>query len=636
MRMDDVGLWWQDYKPPPSTNHSRIVVNAPVPQTGWTPPKEFPNLSGARVLGIDTETKDLKLREMGPGAIRGDSHIVGVSVATEDKAWYFPIAHEFAAEKHLNMDKDRVLAWVKDVCALPCPKVGANLLYDYEQLKAVGIEVAGDAYDVQWAEALIDEEARTYALENIAQKYLGEGKHSDTLYAWCAHSFGGKANGDQRDNIYRAPPSLVGPYAEGDALQPLRILREQRKILEEQKLMSLFRIESGLLPLLLKMRFKGVRIDLERAQEVAKWLRAEAKKAQDALGNVDVWSGDSIARAFDKEKVKYPRTEAGNPSFRKEWLEAEPHPLAQRILAVRQYEKAANPFVESYLLENHINGRIHCQFHPLRSDNYGTVSGRFSSSNPNLQNIPSRNKIIGPMLRSLFIPEEGCKWRRGDYSQIEYRLLIHYAKGPGADELRERYNKDPTTDFHQLAIDMCHEITGVKLDRTPAKNLNFGLVYGMGKDKTTRSLGVAPEVGLKLYNAYHTALPAVRETSNECSRLASRRGFIRTILNRRRRFESRNEDQQREGTHKALNSLLQGGAADVMKKAMHDIYKAGIYDVIGVPHLTVHDELDGSDDGSKEAAEAYTEAKRIMETCIKLKVPLRVDEAVGSNWGECK
>jgi len=644
-----VGLWWQDYAPPPSvkaavTKVTRIVVP---PVTGWKPPREFPNLSSARVIGIDTETKDLELLARGPGAVRGAAHLVGVSVATEDRAWYFPLRHEHPDEPAPPLSPQAVLSWLDEVLSRPVPIVGANLLYDLEVLRAEGVRTpVGPLLDIQCAEPLLDENARSYSLDTLALKYLGQGKETSLLYQWCADSFGGNPTGEQRKNIWRSPSSLVGPYAEADALLPLRILNAQRPLLEQENLTDLLRLECDLIPLLLDMRFRGVRVDVQKAEGVARWLRKQASVAQERLDGVDVWSADSIARVFDKAGITYLRTTAGNPSFTKQWLEACDHPLAQSILSVRTYEKAANPFVESYILGAVHSGRVHCQFHPLRSDDYGTVSGRLSSSNPNLQNIPSRDPTLGPLLRSLFIPEEGQMWRRADYSQIEYRLLVNDAVGKSprakenAEAMRRRYQQDPTTDYHAATVDMVREETAVELGRRAAKNLNFGLVYGMGKDKTTRSLGVSPDLGLRLYDAYFVAMPAVKDTYRSAQRLAERRGYIKTILGRRRRFAlaegGTKYGEQREGTHKALNARLQGSAADVMKKAMVDCHKAGVFAETGVPHLTVHDELDWSDPQTKESAEAFREAERIMVECIPLRVPLMVDVSVGANWGECK
>jgi DNA polymerase I-like protein with 3'-5' exonuclease and polymerase domains len=627
MRFDDVGMWWQDYPVEKPTAASVVGRFVEPPVTGWSPPKDFPNLSQAKVIGLDTETKDLELNERGPGFVRGAAHVIGVSLATEDKAWYFPIRHEYARESSMNGDPAALFAYLNDVLAKPVPVVGANLLYDLEALRAEGVRMpAGELFDVQYAEPLLDENAFTYNLDALATKHLQHGKETPALYSWCAESFGGKANEKQRANLWRSPPSLVGPYAESDALLPLQVLQVQRKQLAKEELTDLFRMECALIPLLLDMRFRGVRVDAARAQEVADALRVQAREWQLLIPGVDVWSADTIARAFKKEGLEHPLTAAGNASFTREFLETVDHPLAHAILGVRQAEKAINPFIQSYILGGMHNGRVHCQFHPLRGGDFGTVSGRFSSSNPNLQNIPSRDKRLGPLLRSLFIPEEACRWRRADYSQIEYRLLAHHAIGKGAEQIRERYRNDPTTDFHEMTQHMVQEITGVDLGRKPSKNLNFGLVYGMGRDKTVRTLG---PLGEQLYEAYFEAMPSVKKTYQSAERLARRRGYIRTLLGRRRRFADG------DGTHKALNSCLQGGAADIMKKAMVDCYKAGVFAATGIPHLTIHDELDWSDDGTSIAAEGFAEAERIMTHCVQLRVPLMIDMDVGAHWGEC-
>lgn len=648
-RADLQGLWWDDpnddYTSRRGERREFVVRNVAPPITNWLPSKDLPNLSNVKLLGLDTETKDLDLLDKGPGFIRGAAHIVGVSVAVEDAAWYFPIRHEYAPQVAMNMNPEKVFKWLQAVLNSTKAIVGANLSYDFEALRAEGVLIPNGirGYDVLYAEPLIDENRYQYSLETLSQQYLKEGKESPLLYKWCADSFGGAADAKQRANIWRSPPTLVGPYAESDAILPVKILAEQMKKLEEEELVELFHMECDLIPLLLDMRFTGVRIDEERAIQASKWLREQAKIAQDKIPGIDVWSGLSLERAFKREGHEILYTEAGNASFTRGWLEAQEHPLAKAILDVRLYEKCANPFIESYLLGNLHKGRVHCQFHPLRSDNYGTVSGRFSSSNPNLQNIPSRHPVLGPYLRSLYIPENDCDWTRGDHSQIEYRLLVHDAVGKGADDLRKRFKEDPTTDFHQLTIDMTKEITGITLARTPAKNLNFGLVYGMGKDKTTRSLGVSPEIGARLYDAYFKAMPSVKETNQLAQRIANRKGYIKTRLKRRRRFPKMKESkfgkgEERVGVHAALNARLQGGAADVLKKGMVNCHKAGLFepDACGYLHLTVHDELDISTPRTARAAQATAEMKHIMETCVKLKVPLIFQLTKGSNWGEAK
>jgi DNA polymerase I-like protein with 3'-5' exonuclease and polymerase domains len=624
--------------------------------------KEFPRLDAAKELTIDIETYDPDLRTKGPG-VRRDGYMVGIAVATEDESWYFPMSHEKQYDPSgLNIDRELVLRWARrELIRTGIPKIGTNLMYDLDYLWEEGIRVPGPYYDVQVAEPLIDENAFSYSLDNLANKYLGEGKRSDKLYEWLSLAYGGPATAKgQGGNIYRAPPQLVGEYAIGDVEQPREILRQQRKIMEVKDengydLESIFDLETRLIPLLLAMRRRGVRADVSRAEELDNKLMDRAKKHRAILdaAEIDPWSGDTIARWCEMNGVAYRKTAAGNPSFVAKWLEKHSNPMMQSIHQVRRLEKHAGTFISGTVLGNQIKGRIHCQFHQLRGDEYGAVSGRFSSSHPNLQNIPTRDEELGPLIRSLFLPDEGEDWACDDWSQIEFRLLVHYGRGHSAAATREKYNNDSKTDFHVYVADL------TEIDRKPAKNINFGLVYGMGEPTMAEELGRPLNEVKPMFNTYHKELPFVRDIFDECDRMARHRGWIRTILGRKRRWPrwgssdwkiakkegsfTKEEAQEKYGnkisrahTHKALNSLLQGGAADIMKKAMVDIWETGICDILGAPLLTVHDELNWSRPKTKEAVQAHEESKRIMESCVRLKIPLLADSGIGENWGEAK
>jgi len=635
---------------PKGASRAEVVRPMPrIPDTGWRPPSEFPRLEAAKVLAIDCETKDPNLPERGPGSIRRDGHIVGISVGTEDGGrWYFPMRHEVGG---MNMDAEQVLRWARDELTRPGQiKVGANLMYDAEWLASEGVDITnGDPkfIDVQWMEALLDENARSYSLETLAQKYLGEGKASNELYQWCASAYGGVADSKQRANIYRAPACLVGPYAESDVDLPLRIAREQQKRLESEELCGVAELENALIPMLLAMRRRGVRVDLAAGNELNDRLAAELAALQ-REHPVDMWAAAAIATRCDALGLEYPRTAKGAPSFTAAWLKAQEHPFLAALNKMRGIDKLRGTFIEGHALGHLVSGRVHAQFHPLRGDENGTVSGRFSSSLPNLQNIPSRDDTLAPLIRGLFLPDDGERWVRFDWSQIEYRALVHYARGGGADQARRMYRDDPTTDFHR----MVSELTGI--DRKPAKNINFGLVYGMGVKKMAASLGRSEEATRALFEQYHTTLPFVKATFNAASQMAALRGYTRTLLGRRRRFElwePRQWDKTAEAcgkeaaeaawgkgirrayTHKALNSILQGSAADIMKKAMVAIWKSGVCKVLGAPLLTVHDELDWSAPATPEADEALRESQRIMEQCVSLRVPLRAEREEGPNWG---
>lgn len=663
MRFDSIGLWWEDL---PSTRESKRMERPmpSVPETGWKPPQSFPNLDTAVVLSLDTETFDPELKEKGPGWARGVGHIVGVSIGAVDALgnrgnWYFPIRHETGTED--NMDPETVFKWLRHTLANPkVPKVGANIQYDIGWLAWEGVEVAGELVDVQFAEALLDESAQV-GLEILGQKYLDEGKESNMLYEWLASWFGGEPNGNQRKWLYRAPPSLVGPYAESDADLPMRLARVMFPLLVKEGQLELFQMECRLIRLMIEMRMAGVSVDVDKAERLRETLQTKADTLQLSLEkdvgfSVNVNAPASLADAFDRLELPYKVTAKGNPSFTKAFLEGVNHPVAAKIREIRKLEKLKGTFVESYILDSHVNGKVYGQFHQLRGDSGGTRSGRFSSSTPNLQNIPSRDDELAPLIRGLFIPDAGhVAWRKYDYSQIEYRLLIHYAVGRAGDEIRHYFNANPDTDYHVYAQDVVQEATGVHIDRKPIKNINFGLIYGMGVPTLAASLGMTVKAGRDLMKAYFKGVPFAKPTMDFATEEAQRYGVVTTILNRKSRFDlwepvDFNDQRpavpyekairfygsniQRAYTHKALNRRLQGSAADLMKVAMLKCYEDGVFDVTGVPRLTVHDELDFSDPGGKD--EAFLEMKHIMETALPLKIPVKADGEIGPNWGHVK
>lgn len=631
----------------------------PIPETGWKAPRDFPNLKGAKVRSIDTETFDPHLLTHGPGWARGDGHMVGLSVAVPGHApWYFPMRHEVNPEE--NMDPDHVLAWARDNLCGPGYTIGANLQYDIGWLRQEGVFIPPPYIDVQYGGGLLSERDPV-ALDFMAQKYLGDHKKTELLYQWCADYYGGEPTEKQRANIYRAPPSLVGPYAESDADLPLRLADTLYPILNQEGLWTVFDMENRLIPLLLDMRFAGVHVDVAKAEEVKEELDARTKALQERLDNLvgrktNTNSSDDLAKAFDRLGLSYGYTSKGNPSFPKAFIASLDHPVAELIQEIKTNEKLSGTFVQSYILDSVVNGFVYGQFHPLRSDDGGTRSGRYSSSTPNLQNIPARHPILAPLIRGMFIPDEGHLCIRAyDYSQIEYRMLAHFAVGPAGDELRARYNRNPHTDYHQLAIDLVKEKTGQTLDRKPAKNLNFGLLYGMGKKRLGKGLGLNGNQTNQLFQAYHAGNPHVSATMGYYMDLAQRTGEIRTILGRRSQFDlwepegwvrgavplpyraaiSRYGDHiKRAATHKALNRVLQGSAADEMKMAMLLCYEQGLFREVGPPRLTVHDELVFSDPGGYN--DTFDEIERVMTSALDLRIPLIVDAEIGPDWGHAK
>lgn len=665
-RVDATGMFWEDAV----VTGRGVKIDRPmppIPDTGWKTPTCFPDLSSAPCISIDCETKDPDLLDLGPGWARANGHIVGVSVgAPGGYRWYFPMRHE--VEPEYNLPPEEVLAWLRHTLAdARQPKVGANLLYDVGWLLNEGVKVAGALVDVQYAEALLDERAEV-ALEVMAQKYLGEGKESSLLYQWCSDYFGGKAGSNQRANIYRAPPRLVGPYAESDADLPLRLAVKLYPALEKDGLLELFRMECGLIPLMVAMRFAGVSVDIGKAERLRDSLLErevlEQAKLDAQVGfKVDINAAASLAKAFDTIGLAYGKTAKGAPSFTKEFLQTVEHPLADQIREIRKLSKLRGTFVESYVLDSHVNGKVHGQFHLLRSDEGGTRSGRLSSSTPNLQNLPSRDEELAPLVRGIFHPDLGhAQWRRYDYSQIEYRFLVHFAVGPGSDEARQRYQDDPDTDYHEWTLDLIAPMAGWNVStpalrkpyRKPTKNVNFGMIYGMGEPKLASQLRLSKKEAKVFFAAYNKGVPFAKPTMNAAMEEAQRLGIITTILGRKSRFDLweptawsdhsialpyekailQYSQMQRAHTHKALNRRLQGSAADLMKMAMLRCWEDGVFDETGVPRLTVHDEIDFSDPGGKD--QAFREVQRIMETAIQLRVPIRADGDIGPTWGDLK
>lgn len=661
-----MGIFWDDT--PLHTRGQAPRIAPPLPETDWKLPTELPSLAGQGLIAIDVETFDPDLRTRGPGAGR-DGYICGVAVGTQaGYRQYFPVRHQNGP----NMDQAQVFGWLSEQLSTNTPKVGANLLYDLEYFAAAGVKVCGPFYDVQIAEPLLDETQLSYSLENIARRRIGEGKRHEQMNDWLIGAYG---KDNIKSNIWRAPPQVVGPYAEGDVDLPLRIFADQEPHLQRENLWDLFQTEAGLVPMLLAMRQRGVRVNIDKAEALRQQVLDRQKKALAQIKSTtgiepDIWASDSIAKLFDHLGIEYPRTEKTNaPSFRKGWLEQVTNPVAKLLVEARRLDKFRGTFLEGYILEGHVKGRLYCQFHQLRSDEGGTVSGRFSSSLPNLQNIPIRDPELGPLIRELFVPEENQDWFKMDWSQIEFRLAVHYASKLrlyGSDKVVEQYQTDPSTDYHQVTA----QLTG--LPRKEAKSINFGIIYGLGMEALCTSLGVDREEGETIVRQYNSKLPFVRPLYNKVMWHAREHGEIKTLSGRKRRFKmwTKNEftaddtwakgktiwsedtlreegrfvldkddggklvgGEYRAYVHKALNALLQGSAADIMKKAMLQIWESGVVASLGAPHLTVHDELDGSLPRTPEATEALAELRNIMQTCVSLEIPLVSDQSIAPSWG---
>lgn len=656
---------------------------------GWRPlqPWQWPDMRDCCFISHDTENKELDF-DNGAGWAREAVIPVGHSLTGywrdgTSKSLYLPMRHEVDA--HLNLNPDTVTRYVRDqLHTAHIPKGYANGIYDIGTSTESAIYVQGTVHEIQFAESLLSEDENV-ALEVLAKKWLGEGKDSNEMYEWSAQAYGGNPTGAQRANIYRISPMLVGPYAEQDSALIRPILWKQWQHMDQEQLLDLYRMECKLIKLLVRMRMQGCRIDLPYIDtlsiEVDQALKIAIAEFHVLTGihTSDSCPTGDIAKAFDKLGIPYRITDVTKkPSITADDLKLIPHRVAALALEIRQLGKVKSTFIEGTLRSKHLNGILHGSFEPMRGEaGTGARTGRFVSNNPNLQTIPVRTEL-GKKIRKAFIPFDGhhC-FTEQDVSQYEYRLLANFSvdriggtdrdpifgPGPTSNKLRERYRTDPDTDYHDQTRGMILEKTGKILERKPTKTVNFGLMNLMGIDLLAFELSLPTKEVRTLLDAYHEANPYVKASAKHFEREAQRTGYVKTAMGRRRRFNlwepkpqwddetktytkwpglryqhalaTYGQNIQRARCHTALNSITQGSNADGIKAWMVNADDAGVFDVIGVPLLTVHDALGFSQiDNSPRTLQAFDHLKHLGETALPmLTIPIRVDTARGPNWG---
>jgi DNA polymerase I-like protein with 3'-5' exonuclease and polymerase domains len=644
-------------------------------------PKDL-DLKGIDTVAIDLETYDPHLKTRGSGALRKDGFVCGIAIATGKQNLYFPIAH---VDDNLNKEK----TW-KELDKLifqneKLTKVFHNAMYDVCWIRAVtGKKLKGRIVDTMIAASVIDENRLRYSLDALAKDYLDEAKYKYDLQQKTLEWSGGLVK-DPMANMHKLPASVVKEYAEQDVNLTLKLWNIFNKKLDEVLAVSvtgekktcrkIFELETKLFPCLVDMKFKGVKIDVDKAKRFGIHLRKRKQQIIDAIKTrttikVDIWAASSIKKLLENLKIKDYKTtpKSKMPQLPKDYLITHKNKCLRMIAKAREYDKAANTFVDG-LLDYVYEGRIHADINQIRSDQGGTVTGRFSMSNPNLQQIPAKG-YMGKKMREMFLPEEGCTWGSFDYSQQEPRIVVHYALKQqlfGTENLEKEFNKKDA-DFHQIVADMA------KIERTQAKTINLGLFYGMGKLKLEKELGLDKENARKLFNKYHEEVPFVKALSHGLIQFCKEEKLLWTLYDRFCRFnrwettnkkwdpkanryeevtlykeqeakdkyvadliETYGKDNLEENymehfekhyqpafTYKALNRLIQGSAADMTKKAMVDLYEKGI-----LPHIQIHDELCISVKNQEQS----TLIINLMKQAIPLKIKNKVNYKKGINWG---
>jgi len=663
------------------------------------------DLTGIDTVAVDLETYDPNLKTKGLGAVRKDGFVCGIAIATKKQTLYFPIAHNMT--DNLNTEETWKFFNEKVFKNKGLRKIFHNAMYDVCWIRsATGEMPEGPLLDTMIAASVIDETRMKYSLDSISKDYLKESKYKYDLATKVLDWSNGTIK-DPMTNMHKLPYHLVKDYAEQDVNLTLKLWElfdtkfldevlytkydEDNNFVEEKTCRKIFELETKLFPCLVDMKFKGVKIDVQKAEHLGKYLEKRRDNLlkiikRDTNIDVQIWAASSIKKLLDQQKITdYNKTpKSGLPQLPKDYLKTHRNRFLRMIVKARECDKAKNTFVEG-LLGFVYEGRIHADINQIRSDQGGTVTGRFSMSNPNLQQIPAKGDI-GRKMRELFIPDDGCVWGSFDYSQQEPRIVVHYALKTylysqeerevalnliKSLEIIEEAYKKKNVDFHQIVADMA------KIPRITAKTINLGLFYGMGRIKLQKELKLTREKANELFAMYHATVPFVRQLSQDLIQFAEEHKLLFTLEDRFCRFnkwETQNRewnntinryepvpiltkeeaekefksavvDIYKEGkipkdymknfdkhykpafTYKALNRLIQGSAADMTKKAMVNLYEKGI-----LPQIQIHDELCISIKNDKEASIV----KEIMETSILLKVNNKVNYKKGKNWGTIK
>lgn len=622
---------------PPRTDHKVLVSMSDLPR----------GFDGA--IGTDLECHDPGLKIKGPGWCypKPDGHILGYGVWNPSFSCYLPVGHTEG-----NLDPVQVARWYDEVVVKSeNAKIFANASYDMGWVRTVGItKWNGPIHDVLVQAPLINEHRFSYDLDALSEEKLPGAPNKDkSLLIDEAAGLGIKPK-DIMANLRRMSPYAVGTYCVQDCYLTHELYYAQKPDVKIYSTERIYDLEMALIPMLIEMRARGVRVDVPQGEIVHEKLQRYLQKMyshihyQTGVRVDNCMDNNQLATLFASLDIKVPLTpKTKKPSVDKDWLETIKHPIARNVRRARQLHVTDRDYVHRDILNLSVDGRLYGQFNPLKSDEGGTISGRFSSSKPNLQQIPGRDKILAPLVRGLYLPEEGCMWAAMDYSSQEPRAITAMAfrsKIPSAAAYRQKYIEDPNTDFHAMAA----EFTG--LLRDDAKQLGLGIAYSMGGGKLALKLGLptvyktftdrktgqpvtylaaGPEAQA-IMDQFNDAAGFIRDLSKLCTKTAKSRGWLVTPAGRKFHYPYVNGEHFK--AHKALNSLVQGMSADETKLAMLQMYREGY-----LPHVTVHDEIGIGTFTEHEQARRCVE---IMLTVQLTPVPSKVDLDMGSSWGDSK
>ncbi|MCK2150472.1 DNA polymerase I [Marinobacter alexandrii] len=621
-----------------SDNNSEDESRAPESQSKLTVEKRYSiitdqaeldnwleRLRKSDLFAFDTETTSLRYSE---------AEVVGVSFAVEPgEAAYLPLGHDYMGAPD-QLDRDTVLAQLKPLLEDPNQaKVGQNLKYDKNVLANHGITLEGIAEDTMLESYVLNSVASRHDMDTLARQYLDE---STTTF----ESIAGK--GAKQLTFNQIELDKAGPYAAEDADITLRLHQVLMPQLEKTgKLASVYReIDLPLVPVLSRMEQRGALINAstlrKHSQELAERMAELEQEAHEVAGETFNLGSPKQLQAIFYDKMGLPvikKTPKGAPSTAEPVLQelAHEHELPRLILEHRSLSKLKSTYTDTLPeLISHRTGRVHTSYHQAV-----TATGRLSSSEPNLQNIPIRSEQ-GRRIRQAFVAPEGYKLMAADYSQIELRIMAHLSGDKGlltAFEKGEDIHKATAAEVFGVALD---EVSGDQ--RRSAKAINFGLIYGMSAFGLARQLDVERKVAQAYIDKYFERYPGVLTYMDNIRKQAHDDGFVETLYGRRLylpEINARNKQLQQAAERTAINAPMQGTAADIIKRAMLEVESWLLRDHADDARMTmqVHDEL------ILEVKESALEAVRDglvqrMSAAARLDVPLLVEAGVGDNWDE--
>ncbi len=557
-----------------------------------------------------------------------DRELIGISFCFSDhEAYFLPVA-DFS--DYQLTQKKKVFAWLQKIFKTPSAKIGHNLKYDYKILKRYQIEAKPLSFDTMIASWLLDPETRNHNLDRLAFVELGYEKINKDQF------FGKKEQFDLRQLSLKK----VAEYSAEDSWATYKLYHKLAPRIKELDLDFVFqKIEMPLVEVLASMEDWGIKIDVDLLEKikarVEKQIAAIQTKVFRLAGRRFNLNSPLQLREvlfhhlkLDSTRVKKTKTGLSTAASELEKMRGE-HKIIDLILRYRELAKLKNTYLEALPKMVDKEGRLHTSFNQT-----ATATGRLSSSDPNLQNIPVRT-ALGRSIRKAFIAEKGKVLIGADYSQIELRVVAHLSKDPN---MIKAFLEDQ--DIHTATASLIYKVPLSKVTpamRRVAKTVNFGVIYGMSPFGLAQSLGVSQHYARQFIEKYFALFPRIQAYTRETVKKAQKLGYVETLFGRRRylkEINSRLPDLRAAAERAAINMPVQGTAADIIKLAMIKIFKKSPFTSLRML-LQVHDELVFEVD-RQEADKAAAWVKEVMEKVVKLRVPLKAEVSIASSWGEMK